>query len=269
MPFIPAASSKLPPKKIALVWSITMTNISEVGPLPGALSAFQTPCRQRDVAAPIGRAMLLGRSSLVFECLREAMSVRGIETDVSPFEQCITECSPGYDLLVIFLMRCEGGTLTLVKQRMSELRPHMPLVPVVALVEDPGAEAAACCEMGFSTVVLGLPSVPFAVDVVHRLLLGARHVREFDRADRDPHVLREQIEGNECGVPDVCFTRRETQLLDLLRRGLQNKLIAYKLGISQSTVKAHLRSIMMKLKAKNRTHAICMLTQDAERAKAV
>jgi DNA-binding NarL/FixJ family response regulator len=169
-------------------------------------------------------------------------------------------------------MRCEGGTLTLVKQRMSELRPHMPQVPVVALVEDPGAEAAACCEMGFSTVVLGLPSVPFAVDVVHGLLLGARHVREFDRADRDPHVLREYIEGNErtaLTVPDVCFTRRETQLLDLLRRGLQNKLIAYKLGISQSTVKAHLRSIMMKLKAKNRTQAICMLTQDSERAKAV
>jgi DNA-binding NarL/FixJ family response regulator len=48
-------------------------------------------------------------------------------------------------------------------------------------------------------------------------------------------------------------------LLDLLRRGLQNKLIAYELGISQSTFKAHLRSIMMKLKAKNRTQAICML----------
>jgi DNA-binding NarL/FixJ family response regulator len=249
-----------------------MTNISEVDPLLGALNAFQTPCRQRDVAPPIGRAMLLGHSSLIFECLREAMSVRGIETDVSAFEQCITACASGYDLLVIFLMRCEGGTLTLVKQRMSELRPHMPQVPVVALVEDPGAEAAACCEMGFSTVVLGLPSVPFAVDVVHGLLLGARHVREFDRADRDPHVLREYIEGNECTaltVPDVCFTRRETQLLDLLRRGLQNKLIAYKLGISQSTVKAHLRSIMMKLKAKNRTQAICMLTQDSERAKAV
>src|SRR5262249_27579541 len=151
-----------------------------------------------------------------------------------------------------FLMRCEGGTLTLVKQRMSELRSHMPQIPVVALVEDPRAEAAACCEMGFSTVVLGLPSVPFAVDVVHRLLLGARHVREFDRADRDPRVLREHIEGGArkvLALPDVCFTRREAQLLDLLRRGLQNKLIAYKLGISQSTVKAHLRSIMMKLKA--------------------
>lgn len=244
-----------------------MTNISEVGSLLESVNALQTPhYRQRDVAAPIGRAMLIGRSSLVFECLREAMSVRGIETDVSPFEQCISACAPGYDLLVIFLMRCEPATLQFVKQRVGELRPYMPQVPVVALVEDPCAEAAAFCEMGFSTVVLGLPSVAFAVDVVHRLLLGARRVREFDHADRDPHTLREYRTA--LTLPEVCFTRRETQLLDLLRRGLQNKLIAYKLGISQSTVKAHLRSIMMKLKAKNRTQAICMLTQDARRAPA-
>ena len=50
---------------------------------------------------------------------------------------------------------------------------------------------------------------------------------------------------------------------------MQNKLIAYELGISQSTVKAHLRSIMMKLKAKNRTEAACMLAQEAERAKQI
>jgi len=64
---------------------------------------------------------------------------------------------------------------------------------------------------------------------------------------------------------DVCFTRRETELLDLLRRGMQNKLIAYELGISESTVKAHLRSIMAKLKAKNRTQAVCILAQEMER----
>ena len=48
---------------------------------------------------------------------------------------------------------------------------------------------------------------------------------------------------------------------------MQNKLIAYELGISQSTVKAHLRSIMMKLKAKNRTEVACML--EAERTREV
>ncbi len=81
--------------------------------------------------------------------------------------------------------------------------------------------------------------------------------------------MLDQLEAEERGpslVPaDVCFTRRETELLDLLRRGMQNKLIAYELGISESTVKAHLRSIMAKLKAKNRTQAVCILAQEMER----
>ena len=38
-----------------------------------------------------------------------------------------------------------------------------------------------------------------------------------------------------------------------LRSGHQNKIIAYELGISESTVKVHLRNIMKKLNASNRT----------------
>jgi DNA-binding NarL/FixJ family response regulator len=215
--------------------------------------------------------MLMGRSGLVFECLREAMYARGIETVAESLERGFSACGAGCDVFVIFLMRGEPGLEALVKQRLAELRIHMPQVPAVALVEDPGAEAAAFCEMGFSTVVLGLPSVPFAVDVVHLLLLGGHHGRDFERCERDAPALPIAADGDDreplIALPEVCFTRRELELLGLLRRGLQNKIIAYELGISQSTVKAHLRSIMMKLKAKNRTQAIGMLTHDADPAR--
>jgi DNA-binding NarL/FixJ family response regulator len=230
-------------------------------------------CRQRPAVIPLGRAMLIGRPCLILECLREAMSVRGIETNASPFEQ--GSCTSDYDIFVIFLMRCELGALAPVKQRVSELRSHMPRIPSVALIEDPDAtEAAACCGIGFSTVVLGLPSVPFAVDVVVNLLLLASHpAREFKQADDEAQNLRRRIEAESrepnFTIPDVCFTSRETELLDFLRHGMQNKRIAYELGISESTVKAHLRSIMMKLKAKNRTEAACMLAQESERTKEI
>lgn len=42
------------------------------------------------------------------------------------------------------------------------------------------------------------------------------------------------------------FTPRELAVLDKLRRGKPNKIIAYELMLSQSTVKAHIRSIMKK-----------------------
>ena len=49
------------------------------------------------------------------------------------------------------------------------------------------------------------------------------------------------------------LTARERDVLHSLRSGHQNKIIAYELGISESTVKVHLRNIMKKLNASNRT----------------
>jgi len=51
------------------------------------------------------------------------------------------------------------------------------------------------------------------------------------------------------------LTAREGEVLRSLRAGHQNKIIAFELGISQSTVKVHLRNIMKKLNASNRTQA--------------
>ena len=51
------------------------------------------------------------------------------------------------------------------------------------------------------------------------------------------------------------LTSREYDVLKCLREGRQNKIIAYELGISQSTVKVHLRNIMKKLRVSNRTQA--------------
>jgi DNA-binding NarL/FixJ family response regulator len=54
------------------------------------------------------------------------------------------------------------------------------------------------------------------------------------------------------------FTRRQSQILDCLRRGMANKLIAYELNMCESTVKVHVRNIMKKLKATNRTQVAYM-----------
>ena len=46
---------------------------------------------------------------------------------------------------------------------------------------------------------------------------------------------------------------RQAEILDCLRRGMANKLIAYELDMCESTVKVHIRHIMKKLNATNRT----------------
>ena len=53
--------------------------------------------------------------------------------------------------------------------------------------------------------------------------------------------------------PRGMFTRRQVAVIDALRRGKANKIIAYELSMCESTVKVHVRNIMKKLNAKNRT----------------
>lgn len=51
------------------------------------------------------------------------------------------------------------------------------------------------------------------------------------------------------------FTARQAAVADALRRGKANKTIAYELNMCESTVKVHIRTIMKKLGASNRTQA--------------
>jgi len=52
------------------------------------------------------------------------------------------------------------------------------------------------------------------------------------------------------------LTARESQVLDLLAKGMSNKMIAANLRISDETVKFHLAAIFGKLGASNRTDAV-------------
>ncbi|MGO4441215.1 LuxR C-terminal-related transcriptional regulator [Rhizobium sp. RAF56] len=52
------------------------------------------------------------------------------------------------------------------------------------------------------------------------------------------------------------FTSREENVIDALTQGKPNKIIAYELNLRESTVKVHIRNIMKKLKARNRTEVI-------------
>jgi DNA-binding NarL/FixJ family response regulator len=51
------------------------------------------------------------------------------------------------------------------------------------------------------------------------------------------------------------LTRRETEVLELLRTGASDKEIASSLGVSRSTASKHVENILKKMKVTNRTAA--------------
>jgi DNA-binding NarL/FixJ family response regulator len=52
------------------------------------------------------------------------------------------------------------------------------------------------------------------------------------------------------------LTRRELQVLQLIRDGHRNKDIAGQLLISETTVNFHIKNVLEKLRANDRTHAV-------------
>jgi DNA-binding NarL/FixJ family response regulator len=60
-----------------------------------------------------------------------------------------------------------------------------------------------------------------------------------------------------CMTPDPSahFSKRETEVLDLLSEGLGNKEIASRLGLSTETVRAYLKTAYEKLKVHSRLEA--------------
>jgi DNA-binding NarL/FixJ family response regulator len=57
------------------------------------------------------------------------------------------------------------------------------------------------------------------------------------------------------------LTPQQVRVLMMLSEGLLNKQIAYELGVSEATVKAHVSAILQKLGVESRTQAVIVASK--------
>lgn len=62
-------------------------------------------------------------------------------------------------------------------------------------------------------------------------------------------------------APKLDFTARENDVVKALLKGKSNKVIAYDLNLSESSVKVHIRNVMRKLQVRNRTEAVIRISE--------
>jgi two-component system NarL family response regulator len=91
--------------------------------------------------------------------------------------------------------------------------------------------------------------------VLRRELIETIRQIRFDRLWRKrlPQEIAADVAAH---VLDDALSPREAEVLGLVSGGNSNKAIAALMGISEDTVKAHMKSILRKLNARDRTHAV-------------
>ncbi|MFB4394447.1 response regulator transcription factor [Pseudomonas sp. LS_2] len=87
------------------------------------------------------------------------------------------------------------------------------------------------------------------LEAIRAIAAGKRHV---------PLEIASELLGQ---LGQESLTPREIQVLQCVAMGKPNKQVAQELSISEDTIKGHLRSIMDKLGANNRTHAVTLAIQ--------
>jgi DNA-binding NarL/FixJ family response regulator len=149
-----------------------------------------------------------------------------------------------------------------------ELRPSVVIMDLL-LPDISGADAIKeICNRSAGAFIIVLTMLTGDEEIYRALDAGARGYllkdmvrRDLIRAIREVHSGRRYIPA-EVGtriaehLPRPDLTSREVEVLRLVSSGLRNKEAAFELGISEGTINAHIKHILSKLNATDRTHAV-------------
>jgi DNA-binding NarL/FixJ family response regulator len=130
------------------------------------------------------------------------------------------------------------------------IRNEFPLARIVVLTTYAGdVEAQHALEAGASGYLLKSTPRSDLLEAIRVVHAGRRHI---------PPAIAVEIAEHR---GDQELTDRERDVLQRVAAGRSNKIAADELGISEETVKTHMKSILAKLAASDRTHAVTIATK--------
>lgn len=181
------------------------------------------------------------------ECIRRSLQESFaafqvlIYSDLGELKSGLSTVSPK---LVLLSMEENARDVTNALQFLSQ---NLPTVPVVVLSCRSDAELARAAigngAHGFIPVTTGFKIV---LEAVRFVLSGGTYVPT-------DCLFPAKGSAGQVNTLGASITTRELAIVRAIQQGKSNKVIAYELNMCESTVKVHLRNIMKKMGAKNRT----------------
>jgi DNA-binding NarL/FixJ family response regulator len=147
-----------------------------------------------------------------------------------------------------------------VKRQIEWLRMNCAGLPIIQIVEDSYSEKSGAAEAFVDrSAVQGY--IPTSTDIsvasaALNLVIAGGCYFPAARDRRQTSIAAQTDPPRPRSGAFAKLTQREQAVLNVLTVGAQNKIIAHRLGMSISTVKAHVHSIIAKLEVRNRTEAV-------------
>jgi DNA-binding NarL/FixJ family response regulator len=181
--------------------------------------------------------------------LREGIAaILGAEADL----ELVAEANNGREAVDQF--RTHRPDVTLMDLQMPQMngieailaiRKEFPGARIIVLTTYSGdAQAVRAFEAGASGYLLKSMLRKELIETIRTVHAGKKRI--------PPEIAVEMAEHH----TDDLLTDREIEVLKEVAAGKANKVIAERLKISEETVKAHMKNILSKLSANDRTHAV-------------
>jgi DNA-binding NarL/FixJ family response regulator len=185
--------------------------------------------------------------------LREAVTGLFREVDIAEagtFEEVTDLAERGGDVDLILLDLSMPGVRGF--SGLMYLRAQYPSLPVVVVsANDDPAVIRRCMEFGASGFIPKTLGIDALRQAVTRVLQGEvwtpPDVDLARQSDAETAAMIARL---------ATLTPQQVRVLMMLSGGLLNKQIAYELGVSEATVKAHVSAILQKLGVESRTQAV-------------
>lgn len=167
------------------------------------------------------------------------MEIVGAAGSVADAARVFDECLPD---IVLMDMRLGDGTGIDAMETILAVHPEARVVLLTMMTGDMGIRRAL--KAGAKGYILKSMPPKELVQVIRSVNDGRKHI--------PPEVAAQLAEYYADDAPSV----REVEVLRLAAEGFKNRQIADKLFISEDTVKGHMKHIMDKLGASDRTQAV-------------